>query len=134
MLEQQKFDELECLADSFRASKETFPGGLSKLHNLYGGLAMPLRHPTEEDWKAHMETVHKWAVARPQSITARIALAESYVNWAQNARGNGYSDIVSEGGWKLFQQRNREAKRVLDGVSPSEGPNGIWQCKWWRQP
>ncbi len=44
MLEQHKFDELECLADSFRASKETFPGGLSKLHNLYGGLAMPPRH------------------------------------------------------------------------------------------
>lgn len=124
MLHDERFEALDCLADSLRSSKETFPGGMWKLHNLYTGLSQPLLHPTEEDWTTHMALVNKWVTVNPKSITARVTLAESYVSYAGSARGTGYADTVSESGWKLFEQRNLEAKRVLDEASelPSKCP------------
>ena len=61
-----------------------------------------------------MAMVNRWVALRPQSITARIALAESYIEWAQDARGTGFADTVSESGWKLYKQRLAKAKQILD--------------------
>ena len=124
LLLNEKFRELDCLTDSVRTSKERLAGGVWTLHLLYNGLRAPQLHPTEEDWKTHMALVQKWVGAKPKSITARVALAESYMDWGYNARGSGYSNTVSESGWRLFEERNRKAKRVLEEASklPTQCP------------
>jgi hypothetical protein len=117
MLQQERFDQLDCLADSLRTSKEKFAGGMWKLHILYGGLEAPLQHPTTQDWEDHLNRLKHWVSQNPESITARIALAESYLGYAWDARGDGTADTVSENGWQLFSQRAEEARNTLQKAS-----------------
>jgi hypothetical protein len=121
LLKEEQFDELDCLADRARANKETFPGGLWKIHKLYQGLYSPIQYPvthaTSEDWDLQLRRLMRWEVARPKSVTARVALAWAYIDYAWEARGEGSSDTVSGNGWKLFADRTAEAKRILDEAS-----------------
>jgi Domain of unknown function (DUF4034) len=118
LLKQEKFSTIDCLADSARATKARFSGGYWKLRNIYVGLELPRPgHPTQEDWRRHFELIRSWAERNPRSITARIALAESYVNYAWDARGDGYTDSVSDSAWKVFRERNEKAKEILDRAS-----------------
>ncbi|MGD1082714.1 MAG: hypothetical protein ABR881_30740 [Candidatus Sulfotelmatobacter sp.] len=117
LLEERKFEQLDCLADSARNDKEIFPGGTWKLHTVYLGLNEPQLHATQKDWKGHIGRLKQWMSARPQSITAHIALAESYVNYGWEARGHGYVDTVSENGWKLFKERSAQGRQILKHAS-----------------
>jgi hypothetical protein len=124
LLKAGELDQLDCLADSVRSGKERFAGGMWKIHMIYIGLARPPLHATPEDWNTHMELLQRWLAAKPESITAHIALAESYVNWGANARGDGSSDTVSESGWRLLAEREAKAKQILDQASalPTKDP------------
>ena len=118
LLKQEKFAELDCLADAARVSKARFPGGGWKLRNIYLGLDSPRPgHPTHEDWLRHLELVERWVHQNPRSIAAPIALSESYTSYAWNARGDGTSGSVSESGWKLFGEHLEKAKAILDANS-----------------
>jgi len=120
ILKEEKFVELDCLADHARSGKERLPGGLWKIHLLYQGLRQPVPHPvhaTQEDWTDLLQRLQRWVKARPDSITARVALALAYLDYAHDARGSGYSSTVSESGWKLFEERTAEAKRILKEAS-----------------
>jgi hypothetical protein len=115
LLKQEQFTELDCIADSARSSKARFSGGIWKLRSFYGGVSEPQPgHATEEDWQNHLQRIERWTMAKPHSITARIALAESYVNYAWNVRGDGFGGTVTDSGWKLFSQRMEKAQSILD--------------------
>lgn len=126
LLKAGEFEQLDCLADLARSHKETFPGGMWKIHSLYSGLAQPPLHPTEEDWAAHIESLQRWASTKPDSVAARVALAESYVNYGWDARGSGYADTVSESGWKLFANRAAKAKQILEEGSALSAKDPEW--------
>jgi hypothetical protein len=82
LLKQKKFAELDCIANSVRSSQARFSGGTWKLHKLYAGLEEPQPgHATEVDWRNHLQRLNEWTAARPTSITARVALAESYISY-----------------------------------------------------
>jgi hypothetical protein len=85
------------------------------LFDFYDALTNPYTHPheTDFDWTAHIEIIKRWNSLQPESATARIALAGSYVNYAWFARGHGYSDTVSQNGWDLFTERFQVAKTAL---------------------
>src|SRR6266853_209962 len=120
ILKEEKFVELDCLAGHARSGKQRLPGGLWKIHLLYQGLRQPVPYPvhaTQEDWTDLLQRLHRWVDARPESITARVALALAYLDYAHDARGRGYASTVSESGWKLFEQRTAEAKRILKEAS-----------------
>lgn len=113
----RRFRQLDCLAEAAQRHKETFTGGMWKLNMMFRALREPTLHPTEQDWKKHMLLVREWAATRPKSITARVALAESYLSYGWDARGNGESDTVSNSGWKIFEQRVGEARKTLNDAS-----------------
>jgi hypothetical protein len=120
LLKEEKFEELDCLADHARSGKERLPGGLWKVHLLYLGLRQPVPYPvhaTQEDWTDLLQRLQRWATARPESITARVALALAHLEYASDARGSGYASTVSQSGWKLFEERTAEAKRILTEAS-----------------
>jgi hypothetical protein len=118
LLKQKKFAKLDCIANSVRTSKARFSGGTWKLHKFYAGLEEPKPgHPTEVDWRNHLAHLNEWVAARPASITARVALAESYISYGWDARGTGYSDTISDSGVKLFDLRIRKAKTILDSAA-----------------
>jgi hypothetical protein len=120
ILKEEKFVELDCLADRARSGKERLPGGLWKVHLLYLGLRQPVPYPvhaTQEDWTDLLQRLQRWVKARPESITPRVALALAYLEYASDARGTGYASTVSQSGWKLFEERTAEAKRILTEAS-----------------
>ncbi|MCU1302188.1 MAG: hypothetical protein JWQ87_2472 [Candidatus Sulfotelmatobacter sp.] len=120
MLKEEKFDEIDCLADRVRSNKERFPGGAWKLHELYQGVSEPVQYPvhvTPEDWDVLLKRLQEWVAALPKSVTARVALASAYLGYAADVRGDGRADTVSEGGWKLFRERTAEAQRLLQQAS-----------------
>jgi len=126
LLQAGRFEQLDCLADSVRLGKEKFPGGLWKIHAVYTDLVLPPLHPTSEDWKTHLELVERWVAVRPDSITARVALAETYVNYAADARGPGFSATVSDSGWKLLAERTAKAKQILDEAEKLPAKDPEW--------
>lgn len=120
ILKEEKFVELDCLADYARSSKERLPGGLWKIHLLYQGLSQPLPYPvhtTQKDWVDLLQRLQRWVKARPESITAPVALALGYLHYAEDARGSGYANTVSESGWKMFEERTKKAQRILNEAS-----------------
>jgi len=126
LLKEKKFKDLDCLADAARTSKARFSGGQWKLRNIYIALQTPRPgHPTEVDWKQHMKLIENWKDSNPDSVTAPIALAEAYTQYGWAARGTGYSDDVSNSGWKLLGDRAAKAKKILEeaAVTGVRDPN-----------
>jgi hypothetical protein len=107
LLRQKKFTELDCIADSARASKARFSGGAWKIRNAYIGLDSPRPTLTEEGWQEHFQLLDDWSKARPDSVTARIALAESYFQYGWHALG-------SESDRKFSAERIQKARTILD--------------------
>lgn len=116
----EQFDELEETASTLRRERTRVPGGAWVLRIFYGVLDSPQQ--TDKDSVEHLDHLRHWVATRPQSITARVALATSLHRWAWVARGNGDAKSVSVEGWKLFGERIAEASQVLDdakGIQPS---------------
>jgi Domain of unknown function (DUF4034) len=117
LFQAEKFEQLDCLTDDLRANKARFPGGMWKIHLFYTGLYTPAVNPTTQDWEQLLARFQKWMAARPMSITARVALATSFIGYAWEARGNGYADTVTKSGWNLFEQRIADARAALEEAS-----------------
>ena len=107
------FDLLDRSADAARASKEKLSGGYWKLQKIYLGLERPLTATSDYEWKQHLERLKQWAAAKPNSVTAKVALAQCYVAFAWRARGEGYANTVSQENWVRFYERLHEAYKAL---------------------
>jgi len=114
-LVEEKFDELDRMAYELRSQKRRAAGGSWKLTEFYGALDKPTL--TDKDTLDHMAHLKRWIAQRPDSITARVALATSLHRWAWVARGNGMANTVTEQGWKLFNERIQESLDVLNAAS-----------------
>ena len=143
LLKKRQFEQLDCLADRVRSRKEKFSGGFWKIHILYAGLAKPVLgrlHATDRDWQALLGDLQVWVNERPKSVTARIAMASAYVDYAWVARGSGDADSVSTSGWNEFDERIKEAKQLLDETEglPTKCPEwyvvmlNVGQAQSWR--
>jgi hypothetical protein len=114
-LVEEKFEELDRMAAQFRSEKSRFNGGGWKLTAFYGALDKP--ELTDKDTRDHLEHLKHWIAQRPESITARVALATSLHRWAWVARGNGEVNTVTPEGWRLFNERIQESYSVLKAAA-----------------
>ena len=115
---QEKFAELESMADEFRKSKARLPEGVWKLQFFYEGLGTKDRSP--EGWKKLFGITEKWLKQSPDSITARVVAAGAWIDFGGEARGKGYADSVSDEGWRILAASNEKAFKLLEAKS-SEG-------------
>jgi uncharacterized protein DUF4034 len=111
-LVEEKFDDLDRMADEYRAGKTRGQGGGWSLHRLYEALDAPQQ--TDKDTVDHLGHLQRWIASRPESITARVALATSLRRWAWVARGHGAAKTVTQEGWRLFNERMAKAQTVLE--------------------
>jgi hypothetical protein len=114
--EKEEFELLDKLAATARSTKARLPGGFWTIHIIYDALMQPSQgtyKATDADFTAHIEHLNRWVAQRPKSITARVALAGAYTNYAANARGGGYANTVSEDGWRLYAERSATAGKIL---------------------
>jgi hypothetical protein len=121
LLEHEKFDQLDAMADAERSGRERFPGGDWKLQSLYMLLEYPspaeAGPPSDADYERRIALLRKWITHNPSSVTARIALAGTYTRWGWKARGNGYADTVTDEGWRLLHKRDAVALAALRDAS-----------------
>jgi hypothetical protein len=108
----KNFDKLEDLANEYRTSKASIASGIWKLEAVYLGI-IPDVNKSNDGWDQSLVTLHDWIQAKPDSITAPVALADTLVAYAWKARGSGYADTVTEAGQKLMEKRLTEAVQVL---------------------
>lgn len=115
LLVKEDFAALDEMADGLRRSKARFRGGAWKLFWFYKTVAKVANRSgaSDADWQAQLALLNRWVEAKPKSITARISLAQAYVDYAWSARGSGISDTVTEQGWNLFRDRGRQAATIL---------------------
>ena len=99
---------------SSRREKTRDKGGDWKLRDFYVELDAPRK--TDKDSEEHLAHLEKWVQARPQSITARVALATSLMRWAWMARGNGSARTVTEAMFAQFTGRAEQARQVLESA------------------
>jgi hypothetical protein len=109
----EKFDGLDATADQLRSGKTRLPGGQWQLRVFYSALDAPQQ--SEQDSAEHIAHLEHWMSQRPNSITARVALATALTRWAWVARGHGYANTVTPEGWRLFRERIDQAQIVLEG-------------------
>ncbi len=120
-LEKEEYDFLEKMALNARTSKAIFSTGNWHLTLFYKGVTSYGGKDPQGDRSIAM--LSKWAKERPQSITAQVALAQGWVNYAWVASGNG----ETEPDWKLFRERIEQARMVLREAKnlPEKDPH------WW---
>jgi len=111
---QEKFAGLDRMADQYRREKTRLPGGEWQLRLFYEALNAP--HQTDKDTRDHIAHLERWIQQRPDSITARVALAASLDRWAWVARGHSYADKVTPEGWQLFKERMKQSQATLEAA------------------
>ena len=124
------FSRLEKAADKARSDKSRFPGGIWKLYVFYEGVTAPLGGDAASDaaWQTHIAKLQRWGSVYPQSITARVALADAYFGYGWLARGSGFANTVSDDGWKLMNERVEKARLTLvDAASLTA------KCPYWYE-
>jgi hypothetical protein len=124
LLAHGNYEDLDRLADTICIQKIRVARGEWLLDYVYFGLSAPVGSNPED----HIAQLKAWTAARPQSITAHVALAGAYLGYAWAARGTGFADTVTPEGWALFYARSAEAKRILDDAA-----NLTPMCPQWFQ-
>jgi membrane protease YdiL (CAAX protease family) len=119
-------DGLEALAQELRSSRETLDGGTWLLSSFYDAAVLVPRGDVAAAREA-MDFYTEWARVHPTNITAQVCLAYAYTHYAWNARGSGYSNTVSEEGWRLFSERLETAWEVLEAAEklPQKCPGWV---------
>jgi hypothetical protein len=115
-LQKSDYDALEKLAEDGRSAEDAWPDGNWPVVPVYLGLEMSA-NPDDGAWLARQKAIEAWIQARPESITARVALARHLVDFAWKARGRGYADTVSDEADRLFKERLRQAAGVLKAAA-----------------
>ena len=109
----EQYDYLESLARRLRENKCRDAQGVWELKEFYEGLCEGYWIQTWRNKEPFTATVTKWCEQKPQSVTARIALAKTHMEHAWEARGNGYGKDVTPEGRKGFKDFQTEAEKVL---------------------
>jgi len=124
------YDFLERAAGQARSSRERWRGGTWKLEFIYSDLKTPLdpQMASEAEWLNHLALLQKWANERPESITAKVALANAYFQYGWHARGNGSIATVTAENRGLFAERLAKARETLLTVPASD-----IKCPQWYQ-
>jgi len=124
----RNYDLLERAAAQARSSRERIRGGNWKLDFVYEGFDTPIDPAlsSDQEWVRHLDMLQAWCNQRPDSITARVALASSWIEYGWRARGMGPARSVSAGNFQLFHQRLARAREILTHSSRSKE-----QCPQW---
>ena len=112
---ERNFEELEKAGHEARTGKGRVVGGVWKVLDFYDALGEKavVGDGSDTNWTAYLETFKAWMAAKPESATARVALANAYIQYAWHARGHGYSDSVTREDWNLFEERIESARTTL---------------------
>jgi hypothetical protein len=108
-----QFDALDSMAGDLRASEIQTAMGTWHLLCFYDDICEIPEPASDQAYEERINFLQDWVSHKPQSITARVALARAYKYYAWHARGNGYADTVTPEAEQFFEKRLRQAAQVL---------------------
>jgi hypothetical protein len=124
----QRFALLDATELAMRDPDVRLVGGNSQLYHYYGALGdysdSPLflcRSRLTFDQKRQL--LEQWVTAAPRSTAPHIALAQLWSNAGWTARGDEYSDKVSEKQWKTLAFDLANAQSALSGLNGRDDPH-----------
>ena len=128
LLMSRSYDKLDQAADEARAKDLALSDGQPLLTAIYDGVigCGCGNQLTDELWQVRKQRIEEWAKRKPQSTTARLALAAFPVRYAWMARGGGYANTVSPEGWKLFRERMEEGRKSLLALKGNARQDAGW--------
>lgn len=119
LLMAKKYDLLEEQAERLRKTRPLFQTGRSKLFHFYAVLGQipPDETRKEEpdpeiDLQDQIQRLEAWKAEKP-TLTPRIALIKTYVDWAWAARGHDRASNVTGQGWDRFEKRLKTANELF---------------------
>jgi WD40 repeat protein len=129
LLEAQNFSALEKQADDLRQRKTRLRQGRWELQVFYDGVNGALYAGDDPaKWRDAFAKLDAWHRQYPQSITEPVARAHTLVGYGWSARGSGWSSEVSDAGWRLMNERLKQARDALEASAklPQRCPE--WYC------
>lgn len=118
-LRKRDFKWIDNEASKARTYKERLPGGYWKLRSLYSVMEKPMtgEQPSEGDWEDLIRDLSAWSQQHPESVTAKVALATVWQQYAWKARGMGSANTVSDVARETFQKRLANAAEILTAAT-----------------
>jgi len=114
LVQKAEYEQLENRADAYRSGKARLTNSNLKLRVFYSAfLDFPV-DSDDEHWTQFIQCIENWVGKKPESVTARIALAQAYRRYAWKARGGGWATTVTPERYRLMQQRLAVAWRALN--------------------
>ncbi len=112
---QERFAELEQLADRYRTTEARTRSGLWKLTLFYSGLTDLAFSDEKSDkyWDSIESKALRWVDAFPDSPTPRIAYSLVLIGHAWMFRGGGWGSEVKSQDWKPFHEYMKKAETYL---------------------
>jgi hypothetical protein len=126
---QEDFAQLERIAEKNRSERDRLVGGVWKNYAFYNhGVAKPVfgRTPTNADYARQKAKIKKWQAAYPESVTARLAEAYLYLNYADTSRGTELADKVSEAQWDAYGVGTEQAEAAVLEASKFKEKDPAW--------
>jgi hypothetical protein len=129
LIDAKDYAGLDTLANDLRKSKIETTDGVWHLSMFYRVLTYEytdFKAVPEKSWMERQVFLNKWVQTNQVSITARVALARFWKNFAWQARGTGYADIVNDAQWSLFDGRLKKAGEILLQARPLQAKCPVW--------
>jgi hypothetical protein len=118
MLEQERFRVLDDVAAGERVNKTRFAGGEWKLWMFYNAIASPKgKGQNVPDWNAYRDRLSRWVGQQPESVTARVAMAQAELLYGWELRGPGELGTIPQDRFDRFMVQVRQAETILNGAS-----------------
>ena len=122
-------DELDAIADDYRASRVRVQGGYWALSQFYDwltafagagcGCTPDISKVSFDDKRKALEA---WLERRPHSLTARIALADLWNSRAWQLRGAGPAKDTTEAAWRGMRAAMARAEEALAPIDETADP------------
>jgi Domain of unknown function (DUF4034) len=129
MLMDGRIDELDAIADDYRASRARVQGGYWALSQFYDwvtalagagcGCTPDISKVSFDDKRKALEA---WLERRPHSLTARIALADLWNSRAWQLRGAGPAKDTTEAAWRGMRAAMARAEEALAPIDETADP------------
>ncbi len=115
LFDARDFAALETVARRWQGGRERFLDGHWKIQTFFDSFdAITFKSGAERE--AFYAGLDAWKAAYPHSPIPYIINASVLRSHAWHARGNGYAHTVTEGGWRLFQDRLALGRSELEAV------------------
>ena len=131
MLEHKDFEAIEKFAGNARKIRSRIKGGDFKIDSVYVGASRiyeskKTTHITDKAWRTRIDRLTEWKNKYPDSVTARIALAEAYLWFGFFVRGHGPADTVSKAAYTEWRRKFYLAEAELSEISDKRNECPRW--------